>query len=91
MKTIEIKGQVRKDLGKKARHALRKEGNVPCVIYGGKENINFSARLPAFKNLVYSPNVYIVKLNIDGKQYDAIMKEIQFHPVTDKISAYRFY
>ncbi len=85
MKTIEIKGTIRKDLGKKATHALRKEGSVPCIIYGIGENVNFSAHVPAFKNLVYSPNVYIVKLNIDGKEYEAIMKEIQFHPVSDEI------
>jgi large subunit ribosomal protein L25 len=85
MKTIEIKGTLRKDLGKKATHALRKEGSVPCIIYGKGENVNFSAPIPMFKNLVYSPNVYIVKLNIDGNIYDAIMKELQFHPVSDEI------
>jgi large subunit ribosomal protein L25 len=85
MKTIEIKGTVRKDLGKKATHALRKGGNVPCVVYGKGENVNFFALAPSFKNLVYSPNVYIVKLNIDGTTYDAIMKDLQFHPVSDEI------
>ena len=85
MKSIEIKGQLRKEIGKKATAALRKEDNVPCVIYGGKENVNFFAATPSFKKLVYTPHVYIVKLDIEGKNYTAIMKEIQFHPVTDKI------
>ena len=85
MKTIEIVGSLRKDLGKKATKALRKAGNVPCIVYGGKENVNFFASEPDFKNLVYTPNVYIVKLSIEGKVYSAIMKEIQFHPVSDKI------
>ncbi len=85
MKSIEISGQVRKDLGKKASEALRKNDDVPCVIYGGKENVNFFAPTVSFKHLVYTPNVYIVKLNIDGKVYSSIMKEIQFHPVSDKI------
>ena len=91
MKTIEIKGSSRKDLGKKATKALRREDNVPCVLYGGKENVSFYAETPSFKHLVYSPNVYIVKLDIDGKAYDAIMKEIQFHPVSDKILHIDFY
>ena len=85
MKTIEIKGTIRKDLGKKATKALRKEGSVPCIIYGKGENVNFSAPAPSFKNLVYTPNVYLVKLNIDGKVYDATLKELQFHPVSDEI------
>ena len=67
MKTIEILGSVRKDLGKKATADLRKEKNIPCVLYGGKENVHFFATDVAFKPLVYSPNVYIVKLNVDGK------------------------
>jgi large subunit ribosomal protein L25 len=85
MKSIEIKGFLRKDLGKKASATLRKEGNVPCVIYGGKENIHFFASSPAFKNLVYTPNTYLVTLDIEGKIFHSIMKEIQFHPVSDAI------
>jgi large subunit ribosomal protein L25 len=86
MKTIKIKGSLRKDLGKKATKNLRKEGNVPCVIYGGGENINFYAATASFKNLVYTPNIYLVKLEIDGTTYDVVMKEIQFHPVTDALN-----
>ena len=86
MKTIEIKGLLRKDLGKKASAALRKKDDVPCVLYGGEENVNFHIPSLALKNLVYTPNVYIVKLNVEGKEYDCFMKEIQFHPVSDKIN-----
>lgn len=85
MKTIEIKGSTRTDLGKKATKALRKNGNVPCIIYGGKENINFFANEADFKHLVYTPEVYLVKIDVDGKVVTAAMKEIQFHPVSDAI------
>jgi large subunit ribosomal protein L25 len=85
MKTIEIKGTERKDLGKTATIALRKEDNVPCVMYGGKEVVHFYASTPTFKPLVYSPNVYIVKLSVGKKEFKAIMKELQFHPVSDRL------
>jgi large subunit ribosomal protein L25 len=86
MKTIKIKGSLRKDLGKKATKNLRKDDNIPCVIYGSGENVNFYAPIPSFKNLVYTPNSYLVKLDIEGTVYDAIMKEIQFHPLSDAIN-----
>jgi large subunit ribosomal protein L25 len=91
MKTIEIKGKLRTDLGKKATKALRKAGDVPCVLYGGKENVNFYSDVPSFKGLVYSPNVYIVNLDIDGKKYDAILKDLQFNPVSDALNHIDFY
>lgn len=85
MKTFDLKGQLRTDLGKKASALLRKNDLVPCVLYGGKENIHFSALKSNLKHLVYTPNVYLVKIDIDGAVYNAVMHEIQFHPVTDKI------
>ena len=85
MKSIEIKGSLRTEVGKKATKAIRKQGSVPCIIYGGKENINFFVETPALKPLVYTPNVYLVKIDVDGKTCTAIMKELQFHPVTDEI------
>ena len=85
MKSIEIKGSLRTIVGKKATKAIRKQGSVPCIIYGGKENINFFVETPALKPLVYSPNVYLVNIDVDGKVYTAIMKELQFHPVSDEI------
>ncbi|MEJ5265383.1 MAG: 50S ribosomal protein L25/general stress protein Ctc [Bacteroidales bacterium] len=85
MKTFELKGNLRTDLGKKASDELRKKDLVPCVLYGGGENIHFYTTVLALKNLVYTPHVYIVNLDVEGKKYQAVMREIQFHPVTDKI------
>ena len=85
MKTIEIKGSFRTELGKKSSKELRKSGNVPCVIYGKEKNIHFFAHENSFKNLVYSPAAHLVKLNIDDKEYKAVLKDMQFHPVKDNI------
>ncbi|MGD0581790.1 MAG: 50S ribosomal protein L25/general stress protein Ctc [Bacteroidales bacterium] len=85
MKTIEINGSFRKELGKKSSKELRKTNYVPCVIYGGKENIHFSTHENNFTKLVFTPDAHLVKLNIEGKVFEAVLKEIQFHPVTDKI------
>lgn len=85
MKSIELKVSMRKGIGKKDAKILRRNSQVPCVLYGGKENIHFHAEIRAFKDLVYTQHVYVVDLNIEGEKYKAIMKEIQFHPVSDNI------
>ena len=85
MKTIEIKGTFRTELGKKSSKQLRKTGNVPCVIYGKEKNIHFHAHENSFKNLVYTPEAHMVKLSIEDKEYKAVLKDMQFHPVNDKI------
>ena len=85
MKTIEIKGTFRTELGKKSSKVIRKAGGVPCVIYGKEKNIHFSAPELSFKNLVYTPAAHLVKLIIEDKQYDAVLKDMQFHPVKDNI------
>jgi large subunit ribosomal protein L25 len=85
MKTIEIKGSFRTELGKKSSKELRKSGNVPCVIYGKEKNIHFFAHENSFKNLVYTAAAHLVKLNIDDKEYKAVLKDMQFHPVKDNI------
>jgi len=85
MKTIVINGSFRKELGKKSSKILRKSNNVPCVIYGGKENIHFYTHENNFTNLVFTPDAHLVNLNIEGKEYQAVLKDIQFHPVSDKI------
>jgi large subunit ribosomal protein L25 len=85
MKTIEIKGSFRTDLGKKSSKELRKAGNVPCVIYGKEKNIHFYAHENSFKNLVYTPEAHLVKLSIEDKEYNAVLKDMQFHPVRDNI------
>lgn len=85
MKTIEIKGSFRTELGKKSSKLLRKAGNVPCVIYGKEKNIHFHAHENSFKNLVYTPEAHMVKLSIEDKEFKAVLKDMQFHPVSDKI------
>lgn len=85
MKTFEIKGEARKEIGKKNANQLRKEEKIPCVIYGGKENIHFSATEKDFLHLIYTPNVYIANIKLESAEYNAVMREIQFHPVTDKV------
>ena len=91
MQVFELKGELRTDLGKKATKALRAEGKVPCVLYGGGENIHFAVAERALQNLLYTPIVYIVKLDIDGKTCEAVMREIQFHPVSDRVLHIDFY
>jgi large subunit ribosomal protein L25 len=85
MKTIEIKGSKRKELGKKSSRKTRKEGNVPCVIYGKESNTHFEAHENSFKNLVYTHEAHLVKLDLDGEVFNAVLHDMQFHPVTDKI------
>ena len=85
MKTLEIKGALRQDLGKKKSKDLRNQGLVPCVMYGGEKNLHFSAHENEFKKLVYTPDVYLVKVVLDGQAFDAVMQDIQFHPVSDNI------
>jgi large subunit ribosomal protein L25 len=85
MKSIELKGAVRKSIGKKDSKKLRREAKTPCVLYGGKENIHFSLEKQSLKKLVYTPNVYLVDLEIDGAKHRAILKDLQFHPVTEEI------
>ena len=85
MKTIEIKGSLRTELGKKGSKQIRQSGGVPCVIYGKEENIHFFAPELEFKNLVYTHEAYLVDLNIDGKIYKTVLQDTQFHPVSDKM------
>ncbi len=85
MKTLEIKGALRQGLGKKESKDLRKQGIIPCVMYGGEKNLHFSAHENQFKKLIYTPDVFLVKLEVEGQSFDAVMQDIQFHPVTDSI------
>ena len=85
METIEIIGYNRANLGKKDSKKLRQEGNVPCVIYGGEEQIHFYSPMILFRELVYTPGANFVKLNIEGIEKDAILQDIQFHPVSEII------
>ena len=92
MKSITIKGSKRESVGKKDAKALRNAEKVPCVLYGGEKPVHFSAKEIAFKNLVYTPNVYTAVIELEsGETYNAILQDIQFHPVTDRIMHIDFY
>ena len=86
MKTIQISAEKRSELGKKSTRDLRKTDHVPCVMYGGTEVVHFHAHENDFRHIVYTPNAYIVEVNLDGKKHKAVMQELQFHPVTDKLN-----
>lgn len=98
MKEITVSGQKRTDLGKKASKALRKQGLVPCNIYGEQKDANgqpvamaFASPMSELRKLVYTPHIYVVNLLIDGESHPAILKELQFHPVTDALLHVDFY
>ncbi len=90
MKEISISGKKRETLGKKASKALRKEGFVPCNLYGEAKDANgnpvalaFTSSFSELRKVIYTPHIYVIKVTIDGEDHTAILKEIQFHPVTD--------
>jgi len=91
MKSITISGSKRESVGKVATKALRNAGKVPCVMYGGDKPLHFSADETAFKKLVYTANVYTATIELEGTKYHAILQDIQFHPVSDKILHIDFY
>ncbi|MCF0159293.1 MAG: 50S ribosomal protein L25/general stress protein Ctc [Bacteroidaceae bacterium] len=98
MKSIEVKGSLRAETGKKSTRELRKADGVPCVLYGEKKDekglpvaIHFEVANAELRNLVYTPHIYSVNLSIDGTVYKAILKDIQFHPVKDNILHVDFY
>lgn len=85
MKTIEIIGYKRANLGKTDAQKAREQGNVPCVLYGGKEQVHFVAPMILFRELVYTNDAHFVHLNIEGEESRAILQEVQFHPVSEII------
>ena len=91
MQTIQINGTARNNFGKKFAKAARREGQVPCIIYGGGEEIAFTIDSKELSQLIYTPNSYIIELNIDGKIEKAVMREVQFHPVREQILHVDFY
>lgn len=91
MKSITINGSTRKVLGKKSTKELRKQEMVPCVLYGEGEPVHFSAKELDFSKLVYTPNAHTVKIVLEKKELDAILQDIQFHPLSDKILHVDFY
>ena len=91
MKILAISVKERQNVGKSNTRALRNQGNVPCVLYGGEKQVTFYAHENDFRKLVYTPDTFIAELNIDGSKVRAILQDIQFHPVTDKIIHVDFY
>lgn len=85
MQTVTIEGVVRQNAGTKYAKALRREGNVPCVLYGGDKVVHFHAVKSSFKKLIYTTDFKLADVSVDGTNYKAILKDAQFHPVTDEV------
>jgi len=83
MKTVSMSGSLRANVGKKDAKAVRRAFCVPCVLYGGKEQLHFSVPDKSFKDVIFTPEACYIALNIDGKEYKAILQDVQYHPVTD--------
>ena len=86
MKSFDLKGTLRKELGKKATKQVRANGNIPCILYGnGKVTATFEVAANDVRKLIYTPEIFVVNINIEGTVYNAIIQELQFHPVNDSI------
>ncbi|MDO5036304.1 MAG: 50S ribosomal protein L25/general stress protein Ctc [Porphyromonas sp.] len=85
MKRFQLAAKTRDGVGKKSSKSLRKEGLVPAVLYGGEKNIHLSIQEKDLRNLIYTPDIYLVELDIDGKVHECIIQELQFHPVSDNL------
>lgn len=85
MKTVSMSGSLRESVGKKDAKLQRSEGRIPCVLYGGKDQIKFVADEKSFHEIIFSPDSYFIKMTVDGKTYDCVLKDIQYHPVSDTI------
>ena len=85
MKSVKLSGSLRTNVGKVDAKAIRLKGLVPCVIYGGTEQIHFQADERAFKPVIFTPNAHIVEIDLDGKVYKTVLQEAQYHKITDKL------
>jgi large subunit ribosomal protein L25 len=85
MKSFEIKGTLRTGTGKKDSKKVREQELVPCVLYGGTENVHFNLPFSEFRHIVYTPDVYLINLDLEGKQYQALLQDSQWHPVEEKM------
>ena len=85
MQSVEIIGFKRANLGKKEAKAVRQEAMVPCVMYGGTEQVHFAVPVFLFRDIVYTPNAYMIDLNVEGKMYKAVLQDVQYHPVNESI------
>jgi large subunit ribosomal protein L25 len=85
MKSVQLSGSLRANVGKVNAKAVREKGNVPCVIYGGSEQIHFEADIRAFKPVIFTPNAHIVEIDLGGKVYKTVLQEAQYHKITDNL------
>ncbi len=85
MKTVSLSGSLRENVGKKDAKAQRAAGKVPCVIYGGKQQIHFSTEEINFKPILFTPSSFIINVNVNGTEHLTILQDVQSHPVTDRI------
>lgn len=85
MKSVQLSGSLRTNVGKVNAKAVREKGNVPCVIYGGKEQIHFEADIRAFKPVIFTPNAHIVEIDLGGKVYKTVLQEAQYHKINDNL------
>lgn len=85
MKTVSLSGSLRENVGKKDAKALRKAEMVPCVMYGGKDQIHFATEAKNFKKILFTPECFIINFTIGGKSYNTILQDIQYHPITDEV------
>ncbi len=85
MKKVSMSGSLRENVGKKDAKKHRREGNIPCVMYGGEKQVHFITDEIKFDKIIFTPDVYLIDLTIDGSKYRAILQDVQYHPVTDKV------
>jgi large subunit ribosomal protein L25 len=85
MKQVSLSGSLRENVGKKDAKRLRREGNVPCVMYGGPEQVHFLASEKMLGKILFTPEVYLIKVVFDGAEYETIVQDVQYHPVTDRM------
>ena len=85
MKTVSISGSLRENVGKKDAKMNRRHGNIPCVLYGGEKQVHFTTNEKSFQKIIYSSEIFLIKINIDGKEHPTILQDVQYHPVSDKI------
>jgi len=85
MKTVSLSGSLRENVGKKDAKKIRREGKVPCVIYGGEEQVHFALGEKDFKKIIFTPEVFNILITINGKEYSTVLQDIQYHPVKDNV------
>jgi len=85
MKKVSLSGSPRENVGKKDAKKHRREGNIPCVIYGGEKQIHFVTDEIKFDKIIFTPEVFLINIEVDGKEYQTILQDVQYHPVTDKV------